>query len=729
MFGETAMKGYLKKSIVVLVGWLTLLGASSHAWAQVLLEDISFATLPGDRFEVQMSFSGTPPSPEGYTIENPARIVLDLPGVESALEQKKHALSFENARSAVVLGTSDRTRLIINMLAMTPYETSTEGNVLKVIVGGEDGSSVIQKKSTYVEATTTAEDRSSRAEYSIKSIDFDRGEQGEGLVSIELSDPSVSVDVSQVGKGIKLSFFRTALPESLNRRLDVIDFATPVKEIDTSHDGSTTTVMVDAIGEYDYMAYQTDSHYVVSVKHLTAAEQEEKQNKFDYVGEKLSLNFQDIEVRSVLQLIADFTELNLVASDTVSGSITLRLENVPWDQALAIVLKAKGLDKRQEGNVLMVAPAAEIAERERLQVEANKQLQELAPLRTEFIRIKYADAKELFELFDVEEGEGGGGGDDRTATDSILSERGSAIVDERTNTVILTDTEDKILEFMRLIEQIDIPIRQVLIEARIVIANTDFRKEIGARMGLQGARSPGDDAFGFSGSLEGFDGENNPIGIFNRSIPTQQPFTPGEGTILVNDSTLGVDLGVTNPNGSFAIEFLTGNTFLDLELSALENEGSGEIVSQPKVLTGDKQKAVIKTGTEIPYEESTSSGATSIEFKEAVLKLEVTPQITPDGRIVMDLVIAQDSVGDLLPTGEPVIDVTEVQTQAIVGDGQTLVLGGLFQMETVDQVEKVPLLGDIPYLGRLFRHDIDNIEKREILIFITPKIISEALLD
>lgn len=729
MFGETAMKGYLKKSVVVLVGWLTLLGASSHAWAQVLLEDISFATLPGDRFEVQMSFSGTPPSPEGYTIENPARIVLDLPGVESALEQKKHALSFENARSAVVLGTSDRTRLIINMLAMTPYETSTEGNVLKVIVGGEDGSSVIQKKSTYVEATTTAEDRSSRAEYSIKSIDFDRGEQGEGLVSIELSDPSVSVDVSQVGKGIKLSFFRTALPESLNRRLDVIDFATPVKEIDTSHDGSTTTVMVDAIGEYDYMAYQTDSHYVVSVKHLTAAEQEEKQNKFAYVGEKLSLNFQDIEVRSVLQLIADFTELNLVASDTVSGSITLRLENVPWDQALAIVLKAKGLDKRQEGNVLMVAPAAEIAERERLQVEANKQLQELAPLRTEFIRIKYADAKELFELFDVEEGEGGGGGDDRTATDSILSERGSAIVDERTNTVILTDTEDKILEFMRLIEQIDIPIRQVLIEARIVIANTDFRKEIGARMGLQGARSPGDDAFGFSGSLEGFDGENNPIGIFNRSIPTQQPFTPGEGTILVNDSTLGVDLGVTNPNGSFAIEFLTGNTFLDLELSALENEGSGEIVSQPKVLTGDKQKAVIKTGTEIPYEESTSSGATSIEFKEAVLKLEVTPQITPDGRIVMDLVIAQDSVGDLLPTGEPVIDVTEVQTQAIVGDGQTLVLGGLFQMETVDQVEKVPLLGDIPYLGRLFRHDIDNIEKREILIFITPKIISEALVD
>jgi type IV pilus assembly protein PilQ len=655
---------------------------------------------------------------------------LDLPGVESTLAQKKHALSFENARSAVVLGTSDRTRLIINMLAMTPYETRVEGNTLKVVVGGEDGSGVIQKRSTYVEATSSAEDRSSKAEYTIKNIDFDRGEQGEGLVSIELSDPSVSVDISQVGKGIKLNFFRTELPEPLDRRLDVIDFATPVKEIDTSYDGSTTTVMVDAMGEYDYMAYQADNRYVVSVKRLTPSELEEKQSKFAYVGEKLSLNFQDIEVRSVLQLIADFTELNLVASDTVSGSITLRLENVPWDQALAIVLKAKGLDKRQEGNVLMVAPAAEIAERERLQVEANKQLQELAPLRTEFIRIKYADAKELFELFDVDEGSSSGGGSgDRTATDSILSERGSAIVDERTNTVILTDTEDKIIEFRRLIEQIDIPIRQVLIEARIVIANTDFRKEIGARMGLQGARSPGDDVLGFSGSLEGFDGDSNPLSIFSKSIPTQQTFTPGSGTILVNDSTLGVDLGVTNPNGSFAVELLTGNTFLDLELSALENEGSGEIVSQPKVLTGDKQKATIKTGTEIPYEESTSSGATSVEFKEAVLKLEVTPQITPDGRIVMDLVVAQDSVGDLLPSGEPVIDVTQIETQAIVGDGQTLVLGGLFQMETVDQQEKVPFLGDIPYLGRLFRHDIDDIEKREILIFVTPKIISEALLD
>ena len=718
MFGEREMKRYLK-GVLVLTGWLACLGISSQVWAQVLLEDINFATLPDGNFEVRMTFSDTPPSPEGYTIDNPARIVLDLPGVESTLEQKKYALSFENARSAVVLSTADRTRLILNMLEMAPYETRTEGNVLTVLVGGGDDAVITQKQANLATATTTTENKIHSAKYSVKNVDFRRGEGGEGLVSIELSDPSVSVDISQVGSEIKLSFYRTELPASQDRRLDVIDFATPVKEIDTSSDGSTTHVVVSTVGEYNYMAYQADNQYVVSVKPLTTAELADKRSKFAYVGEKLSLNFQDIEVRSVLQLIADFTELNLVASDTVSGSITLRLENVPWDQALAIVLKAKGLDKRQVGNVLMVAPAAEIAERERLQVEANKQLQELAPLRTEFIRIKYADAKELFELFDVDEGGGGRGGGDGVATDSILSERGNAIVDDRTNTIILTDTEEKILEFKRLIDEIDIPIRQVLIEARIVIANTDFRKEIGARMGLQGARTPNGDDFGFGGSLEQFESPTNPIEIFNQ----------GTGTILVNDAALNVDLGVTNPSGSFALEFLTGNTFLDLELSALENEGSGEIVSQPKVLTGDKQTAVIKTGTEIPYQNATSSGATATEFKEAVLKLEVTPQITPDGRIVMDLVISQDSVGDLLPTGEPVIDITEIQTQAIVGDGQTLVLGGLFQMSTVTSVEKVPFLGDIPFLGRLFRHDMNDMEKREILIFITPKIIDEALLD
>ncbi len=715
------MKGYLKKSILVLAGCLACLGLSSQVLAEVVLEDISFATLPGGRFEVRMDFSDTPPAPEGYTIDNPARIVLDLPSVASALDQKKYALSFENARSAVVLGTSDRTRVILNMLKMAPYETRIDGSSIVLLVGASDGVARSTVRKTSIVGAAATEDRTSVPTYSIQGVDFRRGEEGEGLVVIDLSNPATSIDISQSGGDVKLRFFRTMLPESLDRRLDVVDFATPVKEVDASFDGSTSTVLIKTAGEYDYMAYQTDDQYIVSLKPLSEEELENQKSKFAYVGEKLSLNFQDIEVRSVLQLIADFTDLNLVASDTVSGSITLRLENVPWDQALDIVLKAKGLDKRQEGNVLMVAPAAEIAERERLQVEANKQLQELAPIRTEFIRVKYADAKALYELFDVRGGSSGGSSGSRTATDSILSERGSAIVDNRTNTIILTDTEDKILEFKRLIDQIDIPVRQVLIEARIVIANRDFRKEIGARMGLQGVRNPGNSQFGFSGSLEGFDGGVNPIDAFDR--------TPGIGSILVNDAALGVDLGVPNPNGSFALELLTNNTFIDLEISALENEGKGEIVSQPKVLTGDKQKASIKTGTEIPYQNATSSGATSTQFKEAVLLLEVTPQITPDGRIVMDINVAQDSVGDLLPTGEPIIDITQVETKAIVGDGQTLVLGGLFQMQTVNNVEKVPFLGDVPYLGRLFRHDINDIQKREILIFITPKILNEALLD
>ena len=716
------MKGYLKKSILVLAGYLACLSLSSQVLAEVALEDISFATLQGGRFEVRMDFSEPPPAPEGYTIDNPARIVLDLPSVASALDQKKYALSFENARSVVVLGTSDRTRVILNMLKMAPYETRIDGNSIVLLVGANDGvARGAPRKAGIVQAAIT-EDRTSAPTYSIQGVDFRRGEEGEGLVVIDLSNPATSIDISQSGGDVKLRFFRTMLPESLDRRLDVVDFATPVKEVDASFDGSTSTVLIKAVGEYDYMAYQTDDQYIVSLKPLSEEELENQKSKFAYVGEKLSLNFQDIEVRSVLQLIADFTDLNLVASDTVSGSITLRLENVPWDQALDIVLKAKGLDKRQEGNVLMVAPAAEIAERERLQVEANKQLQELAPLRTEFIRVKYADAKDLYELFDVRGGSSGGSSGSRTATASILSERGSAIVDNRTNTIILTDTEDKILGFKRLIDQIDIPVRQVLIEARIVIANRDFKKEIGARMGLQGVQSPGSSKFGFSGSLEGFDGGANPIDAITGD-------TSSIGSVLVNDAGLGVDLGVEDPNGSFALELLTNNTFIDLEISALEDEGKGEVVSQPKVLTGDKQKASIKAGTEVPYQNATSSGATSTQFKEAVLLLEVTPQITPDGRIVMDINVTQDSVAALLPTGEPQIDITQIETQAIVGDGQTLVLGGLFQMETVNDTQKVPLLGDVPYLGRLFRYDLEDIKKREILIFITPKILNEALLD
>lgn len=739
--------------------YLSLLAVSgllygSTIWATEVT-DIDFASLPGDQFEITLGFSEKPPEPKAYEIATPARLVLDFPGVQSALDKKKYTLSFENARNAVVVSDGARTRLILNLVESVPFDTRIEGNSLVLRVGNDKGSR--RKSSDLVaELSSSAVESGIDADFALTGIDFKRGPEGAGLITIDLSDPAVNVDIDKVGKKIRLEFYQTELPEQLDRRLDVVDFATPVEAIDSVQDGSTTVVVIEAGGQYDYLAYQADSQYIVSVNPLSDLELEAQNKKFDFSGERLSLNFQDIEVRSVLQIIADFTSLNLVASDTVTGSITLRLDKVPWDQALEIVLKAKGLDKRQEGNVLMVAPAAEIAEQERLQVEANKQLQELAPLETAFVRIKYADAGEIFELFTVKAdqgGESGGGQSEGNATNSILSERGSAIVDERTNTIILTDTEDKINEFKRLIDEIDVPIKQVLIEARIVIANTDFKKELGVTWGLAGldklaggqiGSASGDRSLGFSGRRSGLTPGSGVIDTFTYSADEIERDDGADGIAGTGDDgptlftqnydfglgdSLAVDLGVANPTGSFSLGFLTDNFLIDLELSALESDGYGEIVSQPKVLTGDKQQATIKSGTEIAYEKETSSGATSVEFKEAVLQLQVTPQITPDNRIIMDLLVSQDSVGSIISGGEPSIDVTRIETQALVGDGQTLVLGGIFQTEEVNGTEKVPFLGDIPYLGKLFRNDLRNIEKREILIFITPKIIDDNLLD
>ena len=719
--------------------------------------DIDFTSLSSDQFEISLQFSQRPPQPKSYEIAEPARLVLDFADVQSQLAKKKYPLSFENARDAVVVSDGSRTRLIVNLNESAPFITRIEGDRLMVKVGADqsaNATSAMPIASTYAQGSDDRRADFTELSAALTGVDFRRDAQGAGLIKLDLSDPAVNIDINKTGSKIRLEFYQTELPDHLDRRLDVVDFATPVTAIDTMQQGSTTVVTIEAEGQYDYLAYQADKQYIVSVKPLTATEVELHNKKFDFTGDRLSLNFQDIEVRSVLQLIADFTSLNLVASDTVTGSITLRLDKVPWDQALEIVLKAKGLDKRQEGNVLMVAPAAEIAEQERLQVEANKQLQELAPLETAFVRIKYADAAEIFELFTADDSQSGqsGGATEGNATTSILSERGSAIVDERTNTIILTDTEEKINEFKRLISEIDVPIKQVLIEARIVIANTDFKKELGVTWGLAGldklsggqfSSASGDRSLGFSGRRSGLTPGAGVVETFTYQAdevevddgPDGLPFTADDITTVTRNydfglgDSLAVDLGVSNPTGSFSLGYLTDNFLIDLELSALESDGYGEIVSQPKVLTGDKQQAVIKSGTEIAYQKATSSGATSIEFKEAVLQLEVTPQITPDNRIIMDLLVSQDSVGAFTPTGEPSIDITQIETQALVGDGQTLVLGGIFQTEEVKGTEKVPMLGDIPFLGKLFRNDLRNIEKREILIFITPKIIDDNLLD
>ncbi len=721
--------GYIKFA-GILVGSSLL---AVNGWAAEL-QDIQFAELPGERVELRLKFDELPTDPSGYTIEQPSRIVLDFPDVTNRLQKKKFPIDIGEVTGAVVVEGGGRTRLIVNLTSPLPYTSRAEGATYVVEVGtaGAQGVSAIPAAPTIdaAAAAAPAETRKSRfddARSTISNIDFRRGADGEGRVIISLSNPNVSVDIEESARGVEVNFMQTALPPELNRKLDVTDFATPVKMISPNSNRQRTSINIRATGDYDYMAYQADKEYVISIKPQTQAEIARKKEAFAFTGEKLSLNFQDIAVRNVLQIIADVTSLNLVASDTVQGSITLRLENVPWDQALDIVLKTKGLDKRQMGNVLMVAPAAEIAERERQELTTKKQLEELAPLRTEYIRIRYANARELFELFIPQGGAGGGGGagigSDRNTTGSILSERGQAIVDERTNSIILTDTEEKITDFRRIVDQIDIPIRQVMIEARIVIANTDFRRELGASLG-QGvfARSDNNETLNI---------------ITGRGLSSDDIDYNDDGSIEVQTQPF-YNLAVTGESASrFAWNLIRDNMFLGLELSALEDSGYAEIVSQPKVITGDKQQASIESGTEIPYRDaSAASGgegggggvAATVSFKKALLKLDVTPQITPDDKIIMDLIINQDSPGENTIAG-PTIDTTKLETQVLVPDGQTVVLGGIFSNNIITSKSKVPLLGDVPILGRLFRRDVTSEDKRELLIFITPRIMSSGVDD
>lgn len=686
-------------------------------WAATL-SDIRFAELPNQRFEVRMTFNEAPPEPQGYTIESPARIVLDFPGVVSDLEERRFPLAFDNGDSAMVLTSDDRTRLILNLVQLSQYATRVDGNAYVIEVGGagpttqtlaEDGSvSGAVERHGDAQAGESGETR-------ITAIDFRRGERGEGRVIIDLSDERISANMIDTADGLRVTFNNVFLPNELRRRLDVLDFATPVSMVAASRQDGSTILNISASGDYDYMAYQADKRYVVSVKPLTEAEQAEQERLFEFTGKRLSFNFQDIEVRAVLQIIADFTDLNLVASDTVQGRITLRLDNVPWDQALDMVLKTKGLDKRQVGNVLMVAPASEIAERERQELSTRQQLEELAPLRTEYIRVRYASAQDIFTLFSGEGGSGGGDDSGSQATGTVLSERGHAIVDERTNSIIITDTAERIEAFKRLVNEIDIPIRQVLIEARLVIANKDFRREMGVRWGGVGASLGSDALVEVGGSTAGLD-----------SFPgSPADFIYGGSSIDLNENMM-VDMGIQNPVGSLALGLLTDNAYLDLELSALEYNGHAEIVSQPKVITGDKQRATISTGSEIPYQEASASGATAASFKEVVLELDVTPQITPDNNIIMDLAIKKDLLAEFNQQfGVPIIDITRLNTKVLVGDGQTIVLGGIFEMEQLSGTDKVPFLGDIPFLGRMFRRDIINSEKSELLIFITPRIMAD----
>jgi len=677
------------------------------------LQALDVAALPGDRTELKLTFDEPVAAPRGYTIEQPARIALDLPGVTNKLGTKNRELGVGNARSVTVVEAKDRARLIINLSTLVPYSTRVEGNNLFVVVGeGSAGAPMAASTAPAIPAPPVK--AYAAAGKAISNIDFQRGEQNEGNVVIELSDPSVSPDIQEQGGKIRLDFAKTQLPESLRVRLDVKDFATPVQFVSAVSSGDKASITIESTGFYDYLAYQADNKLTVSIKPLTQEDVEKRKlERFAYSGEKLSLNFQDIDVRSVLQLIADFTDLNLVASDTVQGNITLRLQNVPWDQALDLVLKTKGLDKRKVGNVLLVAPADEIAARERQELEAQKQIAELAPLRRELIQINYAKASDVAKLFQSVTG-----GDGSTAGAAAVPGGGSITVDDRTNSVIAYQTQEKLDELRRIVAQLDIPVRQVMIEARIVEANVDYDKSLGVRWG--GAVRTNDGKW----SSYGKDGN---IGIEDEDGFSCGPFA-GRCTFPTNSSdspTPFVDLGAVNSSSGIGIGFITDNAILDLQLSAMEKTGNGEVVSQPKVVTSDKETAKILKGTQIPYEESSSSGATTVTFKDAVLSLEVTPQITPDNRVIMEVKVNKDEA-DFANTvaGFPPINTSQVDAKVLVNDGETIVIGGVYTNSQTKSVDKVPFLGDLPYLGRIFRRDVVTDSKFELLIFLTPRIMN-----
>ena len=677
------------------------------AFAGPVVQDIEFSSKSGGKFEVRLEFNETPPDFKIYAIEKPARIAVDFLGTSSSLDQKRYSLPYGNANKALVLESGDRTRLVVELVKLVPYETRVKGNSLFLIVG-QEGNEYLKSTSDPLQVSAGVVEVID-AVSEIRDLQFQRTGDGEGKLTLELTNPKVDVNVFSEGGEVNVQFIDTTVAQRLMRRFDVTDFATPVDSVDVNTTVRGVTLVLKTTGDFDYLAYQADNQYVISVKPLSKKEAERRKNEFTYVGERISLNFQDIEVRAVLQLIADFTELNLVASDTVSGRITLRLQDVPWDQALDLVLKTKGLDKRQVGNVLMVAPGAEIAERERQQIEANKQIAELAPLRSEFVRIRYAKALDIVGLFEAGSEDGG----------SLTSPRGSVVVDVRTNSIIITDTEAKLAEIRDLLALVDIPVRQVMIEARIVVAQSDATKDLGIEWGGGYLNKSDDNIVSVSGDT------TNVVSLTDSAIAGTLASVSYPGALLV-------DLGVASTSG-FAIGFASSDLFLTAELSALEAEGEGEIVSQPKVITGDKQEASIKSGTEIPYQQSSPSGETTVAFKEAVLALFVTPNITPDDRIMLDLRVNQDQVGRLVPTGNggriPSIDTTQLETQVLVGNGETVVLGGVFKTEDVEQVRKVPFFGDIPYIGAFFRSETQVHKKQETLIFITPRILADTLLD
>ncbi len=708
--------------VVLGLGLMSVLQMAIAA-ERLTLKKVDFVTLPGDEIEVKLGFDDVPPQLQSYQIEKPARLVFDLPNTKNALTSRYLSLGNGNARSLSVVDNQERTRVVVNLGELSGYATRVEGNILILKIGKQEilgtTPSVANNNSVTSKPVVSAPKVAKKMDPSvlqIEGVNFQRGAQGDGQINIELSQASIPVDVQQQGNKVIARFIGAKIPEKLRRRLDVNDFATPIKTIDTYNEGNNGVMVIQPQGEFEYLAYQADNNMTISVKPILP-DAPKKRKEFVYTGEKLSLNFQDIEVRSVLQLIADFTSLNLVASDTVSGRITLRLQNVPWDQALELILKTKGLDKRTSGNVMLVAPADEIAARERLELEAANQNEQLVQLRSEYIQVSYAKAADLQTMITSGINTNNTAG---SASNSLLSPRGSVSIDARTNTLIIQDIPKKIDEIRDLVAKLDVPVKQVMIEARIVTANTSFAKELGVKWGVA------HDNIGTNKRIMA-GGSRTTLSDIRES--TFDNATNTRTYDIASPTDLAVDLGIDKVGASsLAVGIVNAdNVVLDLELSALQSDGHGEIVATPKVLTADKQKALIASGKQIPYQEASSSGATAIKFINAELRLEVTPSITPDGRVNMELFINKDSAGEALANGSLTINTNRISTNVLVDDGQTVVLGGIFSNESLKGVTKTPLLGDIPFLGRLFRQEVTRNDKQELLIFVTPRLLNDTI--
>jgi len=690
------------------------------------IQAVEYATLPGNRLQISLELSEEAISPLSFTIDNPARIAFDFTGTASKLPKRPQPIGIGVAQSITTISTKTKTRVILNLTEVVPYQITTQGKKVLITLDSESTGAAFEATNPSVGATPTGAPRFTDKPRGIDNIDFRRGEEGEGRVVINLTESNIPMDISEEFGKVIVKFLGIKLPDELRQTLDVLDFATPVKSVSSFEEDDNVRVEIEPVSsDYEHVAYQANNIFTIELKPISKDELEEvKKAKFGYTGERLSLNFQDIPVRAVLQLIADFTSLNVVVSDSVDGNLTLRLKNVPWDQALDIILKAKGLSKRESGTVMMIAPSEEIAAQEKIDLEAQQSITELAPIRSAFFTINFAKVTNLAALFT---GEGSGGdeeGGSSSVSSGILSSRGSVIIDERTNTLIVKDTEEVISEIRRTLARLDIPIRQVMIASRIVIATDEFTKELGARFGVTNAKA---NSGGFGVTTGTFRGADTITSSGLTNIATggsPEPFTLPSGVTATD--RLNVDLGTVNAAGSLAFSVLTGSSLIDLEISALQAENKGEVISSPRVVTADRHKAHIEQGVEIPYLSATSSGATQVEFKKAVLSIEVTPQITPDDRVIMDLSVNNDTVGDVF-AGIPSIDTREVNTQVLVNNGDTVVLGGIYEQITRNEVDKVPFLGDLPIIGYFFRHTLESDERRELLIFVTPKILKDAL--